>query len=142
MQIRQLRQADVAALVPLCEQLGGAVSPAELAHRVEDLLGDSRQAVFVCEDDAGGLVGWLHIQPRLSLVHPTAAEITALVVDRRFRRRGFGRALIERAEAWAREQKYETVVLRSTTEREEAHRFYARLGYEVTSTSFKFTKRP
>jgi GNAT superfamily N-acetyltransferase len=142
MKIRQLEQADVAALVPLCEQLGYPVSLSELARRVEDLLGDARQAVFVCEDEAGLLVGWLHIQPRPSLVHPRTAEITALVVDRRFQRRGFGRALIERAEAWARAQNYENVMLRSGADREEAHRFYARLGYEVTSTSLKFTKQP
>jgi GNAT superfamily N-acetyltransferase len=146
MKIRQLQRdpgpADVAALMPLCEQLGHPVSPSELAERLADVLADARQALFVCEDDAGALVGWIHAQPRPSLIHPPVVEITALVVDRRSHRRGFGRALLERAERWAREQGYRTVMLRSAIGREDAHRFYARLGYEMTSTSLKFTKQP
>lgn len=51
-----------------------------------------------------------------------------------------GRLLITEAEAWAKKQGCGEVRLRSNVAREDAHRFYEGIGYEVRATSLVFRK--
>jgi GNAT superfamily N-acetyltransferase len=64
-------------------------------------------------------------------------RITALVVDRRSRRRGIGRVLIEQALSWADQAGCELVELTSGLDRTEAHAFYRGLGFESNSLRFR-----
>ena len=59
------------------------------------------------------------------------ANIEDLVVDRPFRRRGVGRALIERAAAWAREKQLAGLVLETQTNNLPAIRLYESCGFEL-----------
>jgi ribosomal protein S18 acetylase RimI-like enzyme len=60
-----------------------------------------------------------------------------LAVDPAFRKRGFGKAAVEAAEAWLRERDVWKINLMVRSENEKAGRFYERLGYEVNPvTSF------
>lgn len=137
--IRPLRAEDIPLLVDLCAQLGYPASAAELQERFAHLRQSPGQGLFVAEKD-GALIGWLHIQERPALHTPRAAEVTAVVVDTAHRGTGCGRALMARAEAWAREQHCQVLALRSGIDREDAHRLYTSLGFQRTSTSYKFTK--
>lgn len=62
------------------------------------------------------------------------------LVDAEARRQQVGRALMEQAEAWAREQGYRQVRLRSGLHRTEAHQFYQAVGYTLTKTGHTFQK--
>jgi ribosomal protein S18 acetylase RimI-like enzyme len=53
---------------------------------------------------------------------------------------GFGRLLMTEAEAWAEKQGCAEVRLRSSVTREDAHRFYEGIGYEIRKTSHVFCK--
>jgi GNAT superfamily N-acetyltransferase len=86
------------------------------------------------------LVAWLHVHLVHLLELDTQAEISGLVVDDAWRRRGVGALLMRHAEQWAREQGCKTIRLRSNVIRERAHRFYDRLGYELQKTQKVFRK--
>lgn len=66
--------------------------------------------------------------------------IGGLVVDRNHRRLGIGRALMDRAEAWARQLGCSMLRLTSSATRKAAHRFYEDLGYTNIKTQYSFIK--
>ena len=138
--IRPLRAEDVPLLVDLCGQLGAPASRAELEERFAHLCNRPGQGLFVAVTEAGAVIGWLHVQERPALHTPRSAEVTALVVDAAQRGKGCGRALMARAEEWAREQHCRMLALRSQVDRADAHRFYVSLGFLRASSSYKFTK--
>jgi ribosomal protein S18 acetylase RimI-like enzyme len=90
---------------------------------------------FVAED-AEALVGYCWIQrydaPPLHLFVPRrSAEIDTLVVAATHRHRGIGRALVERAHAWAAAQGVDEVRIVVYEFNQEALHFYEGLGYET-----------
>jgi GNAT superfamily N-acetyltransferase len=83
-----------------------------------------KHAVFVAVSDSSSITGWIHVLPRLLLIWRPIAEIGGIVVDEKERRKGIGRALISRAEKWAKENGYEGIIVRSDSRRQESHKFY------------------
>lgn len=69
-----------------------------------------------------GSVGWLPLETGV-------VELCKLYVDASQRRRGLGRALVERVEAAARDHRASAVGLWSDTRFGDAHRLYQRMGY-------------
>ena len=138
--IRNARISDAAALAPLSGQLGYPATADEVRARLERLLGDPTQAVFVVEIE-GKLAGWIHVTDSVTVESGPAVEIRGLVVDEARRGSGLGRALVERGEAWARERGVNTMTVRSNVVRAGAHAFYDRLGYTVVKTQHAFRKR-
>ena len=63
-------------------------------------------------------------------------RISALVVDARYRSKGIGRAIVDAAEQMFRDAGCGSVEVTSNMRRTDAHAFYARLGYELTSARF------
>ena len=84
------------------------------------------KAIFLAYLD-GRIAGQL----RLARHWNRFADIEDLVVDRPFRRRGVGLALIERAAAWAREQQLAGLVLETQTDNLPAIRLYEACGFEL-----------
>ncbi len=107
--------------------------------RLEALTRVPGHGVFVaCLDDV--VVGWIHVAAVLHMQSDPRAEIGGLVVSASARGRRIGAALVARAEAWAREHGFGSILVRSQTMREDAHRFYVREGYVRTKTSAVFSK--
>ena len=67
-----------------------------------------------------------------------SGKIVALVVSKKHRRSGVGRALIAAAERDFANRNVQRVTLTTRFERDEAHRFYEELGY--SRTGFRFGK--
>ena len=86
----------------------------------------------------GAIVGWLEIFLPLSVLNTGKAEIGALVVDSRCRRRGVGSALMSAARDWAQRKNAPLVYLRSNVKRHDAHQFYRKSGYDVYKTQSVF----
>jgi GNAT superfamily N-acetyltransferase len=63
------------------------------------------------------------------------------VVDEQARGAGVGRALMARAEQWARDHGCVAVTLRTNVVRTEAHAFYEKLGYGNVKTQHAYRKR-
>lgn len=140
--IRWANVSDAPALAQLSGELGYPADAVRVTARLANLIGNRDNAVFAAADEEAGaeVVGWVHVYRYLVLESDPRAEIGGLVTAPSHRRRGIGRLLMAKAEAWAREQGLPTIGLRSNTKRTDAHAFYEQLGYERTKTQFSFRK--
>jgi ribosomal protein S18 acetylase RimI-like enzyme len=109
--------------------------PARARAYILDLLADEEHGLFVAEAD-GRVAGFLHViaqdaLPIPILVPRRLAMVDNLAVRRDLRRLGIGRALMGRAEAWAREQGAAELDLNVFEFNATAIAFYRSLGYET-----------
>ena len=137
-EIRPARLNDAAKLAALACELGYETTGIEMATRLETILKDVRYKTFVAETGEK-LCGMIGTVSHSSYLHnDLSGRIIALVVSSRMRRRGVGRELVAAAEKDFRRRKITRVTLTTRVEREEAHRFYEKLGY--ARTGFRFGK--
>jgi GNAT superfamily N-acetyltransferase len=140
MEIREATRADAGLIGDLCAQLGYPATSEEVGRRLEQI-GQGRKAiVYVAEGASGQVVGWVHAFVRDLLVVDRHAELGGLIVDEALRGCGVGRRLMAQVEAWAAGQGCETVYVRSSVVREEAHGFYRSAGYDLIKSSHLFLK--
>jgi N-acetylglutamate synthase-like GNAT family acetyltransferase len=136
--MRPAEQKDIKELCVLMEALSGrAISPEQMLNRLEFVAESKVDSLFVCEED-GQIVGLLGFRIRENLEEMSRfGEISAIVVDPSNRRRGVGRFMMDYAEKLARELGCKGSWLVSGFGRErEAHKFYQRLGYQITGRRF------
>jgi GNAT superfamily N-acetyltransferase len=139
--IRPAELRDASEIARLSSALGYPVEADVVQRRLERLLGSPTDAVFVAEVGAGELRGWIHGYLSQLIESEPRVEIGGLVVDTKARRQGVGRRLVERLEAWARENGVTELSVRCREDRTEAHQFYEQLGFSSTKTQKVFRKR-
>jgi GNAT superfamily N-acetyltransferase len=142
--VRRATADDVPAVVAMLadDALGatrespGDLAPYEAAFREID--GDPRQYLAIAEQD-GEIVGTLQLTfiPGLSHKGMTRALIEAVRVSSATRGGGIGSRLLEWAVEEARSRGCGMVQLTTNASRTDAHRFYAKLGFEPTHVGFK-----
>lgn len=88
---------------------------------------DGRAAFIVARDDKG-VAGTVQLHPAWAANQPHRAEIAKLLVHRRARRRGLGRALMDYAEARARRGGF-TLLTLDTKRGDAAERLYEGSGW-------------
>ena len=121
--------AHLPAVAALCDELGYAAEAGGVAGRFPALHKHLDHGLFVAVDDAGAVIGFIHVLARRTLHAEAAAQVVAMAVARTHRRRGIGTLLLTRAEAWAADQGLAAVMLYSRDGRDDAHGFYAAAGY-------------
>lgn len=133
-----LTDTDAQALADLlidCVEGGASVSFMHPLSR-DKALGFWRQVahsaalgerVLLVADDASGIVGTVQLVLAQPDNQPHRADVSKMLVHRRARRQGLGAALMQAAEAAAREHGKLLLVL--DTASAEAERLYARLGW-------------
>ena len=140
--VRRARRGDVAAIVALiaADQIGatrdgGDLAPYERAFAAIDA--DPAQLLVVLTDP--GVVGTLQLTfiPGLARRGGLRAQIEAVRVRADLRGRGLGHALFAWAIDEARARGCVLVQLTTDKRREDAHRFYGRLGFNATHEGFK-----
>jgi GNAT superfamily N-acetyltransferase len=116
---------------------GGDLAPYERAFATIDA--DPAQLLVVVTDERDDVVGTLQLTfiPGLARRGGLRAQIEGVRVRANLRGRGLGGALFEWAIEQARRRDCALVQLTSDTRREEAHRFYGRLGFVASHTGFK-----
>jgi GNAT superfamily N-acetyltransferase len=139
LKIRLVKENDSTPLADLSGQLGYLSTPEQIKVRLAGIFARPDQAVFVAEVD-GQVAGWVHVFACPTVELDLYAEVGSLVVDQDQRGCGIGKALMEKAEAWARQRRIYEVRLRSNVIREEAHQFYETIGYEKIKSQFTFHK--
>jgi GNAT superfamily N-acetyltransferase len=135
-----MRAADAAAVAELTSQLGYPVEAAELASRASAIRERTDGEILVATDDVDRPIGWIHVAPHATLEASRQAVILGLVVEESRRSAGIGAALTEAAEGWARDRGATSIIVRSRSTRERAHRFYERIGYVEVKRSHVFAK--
>lgn len=139
LKIRLVKENDSIPLADLAGQLGYPSAPEQITNRLAGIFVRPDQAVFVAEVD-GRLAGWVHVFACPTVELDLYAEVGSLVVDQELRGRGIGKALMEEAEAWARQRGINEIRLRSNVIRNEAHQFYETIGYKKIKSQFTFHK--
>ena len=139
-EIRPIVPADAEAAARLSGEFGYPTDATTMRQRIEELSASADHGAFVaCK--AGQVIGWIHVSAVQHLQSDPRAEIGGVVVADHARSGGIGAQLIARAEQWARDAGFASIVVRSQIMRDAAHRFYLREGYSHTKTSAVFTKR-
>jgi GNAT superfamily N-acetyltransferase len=120
----------------LLGELGYRSSAEQAAERIERIERDPSMLLVVAElgGEVAGLAA-LHVQ-NLVERDDLGCEVAALVVGRRFRRRGVGALLTAAIEAEARARGCASIMLSTAHRRADAHAFYEALGYEHTGRRY------
>ena len=137
-EVRAAELNDAAALAQLMCELGYKTTHSEMRQRLKSILNDARYSTFVAEIDneVCGMIGTLtHVSHEHN---DLSGKIVALVVSRKQRRSGIGRALIAAAEKDFTGRNVTRVTLTTRFERKEPHQFYEVVGY--SRTGFRFAK--
>jgi GNAT superfamily N-acetyltransferase len=138
LKIRAATPGDAAALAELSGELGYPTTADQMQKRLDAVLADSKQRIFIAEEDT--VVGWLQVSLVWSLESGVAAEIRGLVVAESFRGGGIGGKLVAAAEVWAVKNGCTRIRVRTNVVRKKAHQFYTQLGYRVTKKQEVFDK--
>ena len=85
-------------------------------------------------------MGWLQVEIRQILESGEFAEITGLVVDKDYRRKGIAASLVSQAEEWAKMKGEEEIRVRTNLLRLESLPFYRSLGFGETKRQVVFLK--
>jgi ribosomal protein S18 acetylase RimI-like enzyme len=121
--------------------LPGIFQSAEGAARLEEffskIIKDEDQTLFVAEDE-NKIIGFVYVRifdsPKIPIfVQRRYAEIDSLVVNNEYRRKGVGRALMEKAEVWIKDKGVGEIGLHVYEFNKEAIEFYEKLGYNTRS---------
>jgi GNAT superfamily N-acetyltransferase len=127
-EIRACTPDDSAAVSNLLGQLGYTVSIRQTTEQVAELCKTGADPIFLALAD-GQVLGLLALHLCRMLQYPSPMlRVTVLVVDRRARRRGIGKLLMEHAERVGVAAGCEFVELTSAMDRAEAHAFYPKSG--------------
>lgn len=142
MQITKMTPSDLKAVTALATQLGYPNQQSEVEARFAAIQSQPGYAQFVAKNESNEVVGWIQINLEpMTLLVDARADVAALVVDEKHRGKNIGKALLAKAESWAKENNIPLIRVRSNVTRKDAHRFYAREGYEALKTSNIFTKQ-
>ena len=112
----------------------------EFWRGVADDVAAGRRALLVAEDDAG-IVGTVQLVLAQPENQPHRADLSKMLVHRRGRRRGLGAALLEAAEATARDCG-KTLLVLDTNTGSDAERLYARMGWTRVGEIPDFSIQP
>ena len=128
------------AIARLSHELGYPMSVEATRTALEEMVQLPTHHAVVAAAPDGRLLGWAGVERRLSLESGEFVELTGLVVAASARRSGVGRALVASAEAWARQNGFSSLRVRSNVARAESHPFYERLGFARTKTQHVYRK--
>lgn len=145
--IRPATEEDIPRILALYRELTISTSQVETSRSPStddyrkvfaEIRADPGHELLVAED-RGEVVGTvvLLIVPNLSHSATPWALVENLVVGYEYRRRSFGKLLLEYAIARAREKGCHRIELCSDKRREEAHRLYRSVGFEASAYGFR-----
>jgi GNAT superfamily N-acetyltransferase len=144
--VREATESDLPALVKLLAQLApndpareAGADPLPYAYHLSYRRLTECGGNILVLDTGERIVGTLalYIVPNISHHGSPFAIVENVVVDGGERSRGYGKLLMERAAEIARERGAYKISLTSNKRRNDAHRFYAGLGYKQSHAAFR-----
>ncbi|WP_230969195.1 GNAT family N-acetyltransferase [Nitrogeniibacter aestuarii] len=133
-ELRPARVQDAASIAILAGQLGYPTSEAHMRARLANLLDQTERHAVVVASTADTLTGWIHVMRVDRLEIPPHGEIAALVVGEEYRGHEIGARLVEASVRWTHNAGLAHLTVRSRIERDDAHRFYQRMGFSMEKT--------
>ena len=136
-EIRQIKPQDSAAITKLSSQLGYPLSELQIAKNIQVVLSNKDHDAFVAVHE-NQVVGWIGVAHTIMIEMTPYCEINGLVINEKYRGKGIGKLLIERAKQWGKEKGNTTIRLRCNVKRKETHLFYQHLGFIETKEQKNF----
>jgi ribosomal protein S18 acetylase RimI-like enzyme len=132
--VRPAELADIPRLIRLgeAEFPSGTFSGPEGPDRLASLLSCEDRRILVATDEASGhIVGFVVVSEDEAgaIVRTPVLNLSHLVVDKAFRRRGIGRALLSACVHLAEQQGMDHLIASAVTSSRDANRYLARLGF-------------
>ncbi|WP_339271048.1 GNAT family N-acetyltransferase [Paenibacillus sp. FSL R5-0470] len=137
--IRTTSFSDTQDIAKLSSELGYPLNIEQLADRLQDIRNRKDHVIYVAESDRQ-LIGWIHASVRMLIESPPFVEIGGLVVDQQHRGVGTGKQLVEACERWAAQIGVNKLRVRTNQTREDAVRFYTRIGFSQKKAQFVLDK--
>ena len=106
----------------------------------EQIHRDPNHELIVAERD-GEVIGTLHLifLPSVSFQGALRAQVESVRVDKRFQSQGIGSEMMKWTLERARQRGAQIIQLTTHKSREDAHRFYERLGFQGSHLGMKFS---
>jgi GNAT superfamily N-acetyltransferase len=136
--VRVARSADREQVWALAREFATSFQPerGSFDASFDDVLASTDMLVLVAETQQLGVAAYLLANRHATFfANGPVVWVEELIVDRRARRSGLGRGLMERAEQWGRSAGVAYVALASRRARD----FYLALGYEDSAVFFRKT---
>lgn len=139
MNIRMAKSTDVKAVYDLiCDMENSKLDYEKFQQVLNKYLEDDRIFCFVAED-CGTVIGCLNMRIEHQLHHTSKiAEILELAVMDKYRSKGVGKELFEKASQIAKDNDCLQIELSCNQLRTRAHNFYEKQG--MSNFHYKFTK--
>ncbi|PHQ66062.1 MAG: GNAT family N-acetyltransferase [Sulfurimonas sp.] len=134
MQIRELDLKELYTVYDVLKQLRPSLSYKEF----EDLIYDMRHMEYKMFGimDGEELLTYAGVAVQTNLYHKRHLYVFDLVSDEKYRNGGYGAMMLEYLEDFAKTCMCKNIVLSSNFEREDAHRFYEKHGFDKKSYIF------
>jgi aminoglycoside 6'-N-acetyltransferase I len=143
MNVRPYRDEDWSEWLRMSVALFPEYTALELAKGMKEFRGRSDADVFVVDRGDGSLAGFVEAGSRPyaeGCDTSPVGYVEAWYIDEDVRRRGFGRALLEAAEDWARQQGYSEMASDALLDNETSHRAHKASGYAEVERIVTFRK--
>lgn len=137
--IRPARISDCQTIHRLSHQLGYGPTIEEVESHLAQILAHPDYEVVVIEK-SGEVVGWMSLYKRLRIEDVEFLQVAAVVTDERCRSQGLGKLLMNFADERAKSLGLSFVGLHSGKRRDQAHKFYEKIGYTKAKESYFFKK--
>jgi len=137
MQIREMNLKELDVIYKVLSQLRPTLSFKEF----DDLVYDMRHMEYkmIGLFQRGELITYAGVAVQTNFYHKRHLYIFDLVTDSKYRGQEFGKEMLEYLEVYAKTAMCEKIVLSSSFEKEQAHRFYEKRGF--SKKSFLFLKQ-
>ena len=143
---RRARREDLSEIVRMLadDELGSQRErcedplPESYYTSFEQINNDSNQQLIVAELD-GKVIGTLHLMflPSISYQGGLRAQVESVRVDRQYQNQGIGSEMMKWTIERAKERGAHMVQLTTHKSRQDAHRFYERLGFQGSHLGMK-----
>ena len=138
--IRSATINDASDISELSKQLGYPNIASDIIDRLNTIMNSDDHRVYVAYIPQGKTIAWIHIFAAQRIESEPFAEIGGFVVSESFRNKGIGKKLLEVAEKWSISQNLGKLRVRSKIEREDAKRFYLKMGFFVAKNQSVYEK--
>ena len=145
---RPARRADLPSIVRMLadDELGSQREhykdplPEPYYSAFEQIDGDPNHELIVAERN-GEIIGTFHMMflPSVSFQGGLRAQVESVRVDKRFQSQGIGTEMMKWTMERAKQRGAHVVQLTTHKTREDAHRFYERLGFKGTHLGMKLS---
>ena len=140
LKIRPAMLDDVQQITSLSSELGYLPDDNETRESLESVLRSSDSTVYVAVVSGYGVVGWIHVYHTVRIESGCFGEIGGLIVTEQYRNLGIGKKLLLSVEKWLKKNGIKKLRVRSNIERNNSHRFYAKLGFKKEKTQIVLDK--